>query len=253
MRRSRPLLCAFLVCVSGCTSTAEVEPSGPIARFGSTPIIDGVFDIGEWDDAEIVSAGTTELFRMKHDGVNLYLAINANGGDLVFNTDGGIRVLHWSAQLGSAEYVKADTLTQTLDRPFVYEFWGLLHEEPQVIREALAAYLDEHGWTANTASIGNLMESEFAISFEWLGVDAESARYIEIPSLRMGGGLLISREDPRAEEILAMPREELSRLYPPMSWPGGSARSDSIGMGPLPDTIRIDPADYGRIWIDLRR
>ena len=35
----------------------EVEPCGPIARFGGTPTIDGVFEAGEWDDAEVVQAG----------------------------------------------------------------------------------------------------------------------------------------------------------------------------------------------------
>ena len=36
------------VCFFACSSIREAEPSGPIARFGSTPIIDGVFEEGEW-------------------------------------------------------------------------------------------------------------------------------------------------------------------------------------------------------------
>jgi len=220
---------------------------------GSTPIIDGVFDSGEWDDAAIVRAGTIEQFRMKHDGVNLYLAVRAGGGDLRFSTDAGLRVLHWSAQLGSAEYLKSDTLTQLLDKPFAFELWGLQDESPAVIHETLAGYLAEHGWAANTASMGNLMQSELVVSFDWLGVNTDSGRFVEIPSVRIGAGLMIARGDPRAEELLALPREEAQRLYPPVSWPAESAPSDSIGMGALPDTIRIDPADFGKIWIDLRK
>jgi hypothetical protein len=65
---------------------------------------------------------------------------------------------------------------------------------------------------------------------------------------------MISRGDPREAELLAMPPEERKRLYPSVSWPAESSPTDSITMGGgLPDTICIDPADYGRIWIDLRR
>jgi hypothetical protein len=46
--------------------------------------------------------------------------------------------------------------------------------------------------------------------------------------------------------------QEIQRLHPSVSWPEGSAPRDSIGMGRPPDTIRINPADYGKIWIDLR-
>jgi hypothetical protein len=216
-------------------------------------MIDGVFDSGEWDDAEVVRAGAIEQFRIKHDGVNLYFAVRAGGGDLVFNTNAGIRVLHWSAQLGSAEYVKSDILTQSLDRPFDPELWGLYDKSTDVIQEALTAYLAENGWAANTASMGNLMQSELVVSFDWLGVNTESRQFVEIPSVRISGGLMISRDDPREEELMALSREEMQRLYPSVSWPTQSEPSDSIGMGGLPDAIRIDPADFGKIWVDLRR
>jgi len=251
--RNCSLLFAFVVCFAACSSTGEVEPSGPIARYGSTPIVDGVFDSGEWDDAEVVQTGTVEQFRIKHDGTYVYFAVRASGGDLVFNTDAGVRVLHWSAQLGSAEYVKTDSLMQTLDKPYAYELWGLQDESPEVIRETLAAYLAENGWVATTSK-RSLMQTEFAISFDWLRVDSGSGPIVELPSIRVRGGLMMSREDPRFEELAALSPEELQRMYPSVSWPVGPAPSDSIGMGGgLPDTIYIDAADYGRVWIDLRR
>jgi hypothetical protein len=243
----------FLVCLTGYSATQEVEPSGPIARLGSTPVIDGVFESEEWDDAEIVRADTIEQFRIKHDGVNLYFAVNAGGGNLVFNTDAGVRVLHWSAQLGSAAYVKSDTLTQSLDKPFAFELWGLQNESPAVIHETLAGYLAEHGWAANTASMGSLMQSELVVSFDWLNVNIGPGRFVELPGIRIAGGLMISRDDPREEELMALSREEIERLYPSVVWPAESVPNDSIGMGGLPDTVRIDPADFGRIWIDLRK
>jgi len=253
MMRIMPILCSFLLCLLACSSTSEVEPTGLIARFGSTPTVDGVFDSGEWDDAEVVRADTVEQFRIKHDGENLYFAVRAGGGNIVFNTDSGVRVLHWSAQLGSAEYVKSDTLTQVLDKPFAYELWGLQNESPDVIQVALAEYLAENGWVANTASMGNLMESELAVSFDWLGVSTGSGRFVEIPGVRIGAGLMIARGDPREKELLALSREEMKKMYPSVSWPSETVPSDSIGMGDLPDTIRVDGADYGKVWINLGR
>ncbi len=252
MRKSIPIVCSFLVCLLTCSSRQQVEPTGLIARCGSTPTIDGVYDSGEWDDALIVKVDTVELFRVKHDFENLYFAVRAAGGDLVFNMDAGVRVLHWSAQLGSAEYVKSGTSVQVLDKPFSYELWGLQDESPAVIQETLTEYLARNGWTANIAPMGNLMQSELTVSFEWLGLDAESGRFVEIPSLRIGAGLMIARGDPRGKELLSLPREELKRLYPSVRWPSNTTPKDSIG-GALPDTIRVDSADFGRIWIDLQK
>ena len=252
MRKSIPIMCSLLVCLLACSSRQEVEPAGLIARLGSTPTIDGVYDPDEWDDALIVKADTVELFRMKHDSENLYFAVRAGGGDLVFNMDTGVRVLHWSAQLGSAEYVKSGTSVQVLDKPFAYELWGLQEESPAVIHETLAEYLAKNGWTASTASMGNLMQSELAVSFEWLGLDIESGRFVEVPGFRIGAGLMIAKGDPRGKELLSLPREELRRLYPFVRWPSQSPPKDSIGGG-LPDTIRVDSTDFGRIWIDLQK
>jgi hypothetical protein len=254
MKMNHLLVFPSLVCLLACSPAHELEPTGPIAGFGSTPTIDGVFGPGEWDDAVIVRADSIEQFRIKHDGVNLYFAVRAGGGDILFNTDAGVRVLHWSAQLGSAEYVKTDTSTQTLDRPFAYGLWGLQNESPAVIQETLAGYLAENGWAANTASMGELMQSELAISFDWLGVDTGSGRFVELPGVRIGAGLMIARGDPREEELMSLSLEEMMMLYPPVSWPARSPPADSIGRGgDLPDTIHVDAADYGRIWIDLRR
>ncbi len=251
MRKYLPILSLALACIFGCTSVHEEEPAGPIARFGTTPTIDGVLEDGEWDDAEIVKVGTVEQFRMKHDGANLYFAINAGGGDIRFNTDTGLRVLHWSAQLGSIEYTKSDTLTQSLAKPFAYELWDLQNESPDVIQETLAHYLTENGWTSNIAPMGKLMQSELVVSFDWLGVNTESGRFVKIPSVRMGCGLLISRDDPRAEKLMALSREERGRQYPSIFWPTESMPNDSIGMGMSPDVISVDPANFGNIWIDL--
>ena len=253
MTRNFPIVFSVLVCFLACSSTREIEPTGIIAKFGSTPTIDGVFEDGEWDDAEIVRADTMEQFRIKHDGVNLYFGVRAGGGNLIFNTDAGVRVLHWSGQLGSAEYVKSDTLTQSLDKPYDFKLSGLHNESPAVIQEALAGYLAENGWASNTASVGEVMESELVVSFDYLGINTGSGRFVEIPSVRVDGGLIIAKGDPRIDDLMALSLEDRKRLYASVSWPKTSPPGNSIGMSGLPDTIRVDAADYGRIWIDLRR
>lgn len=251
MKISLSMLSLSLVWVLGCTSVSEDEPSGPIARFGTTPRIDGVFEEGEWDDAEIVRDGTVERFRIKHDGKHLYFALNAGGGDVWFDRDAGLSLLHWSAQLGSLEYTRSDSSTQSLDKPFAYELWGLQNEPPAVIEETLAGYLADNGWAANIAPMGALYQSELVVSFDWLGVDLESGRFVGIPGVRIEAGLMISRDDPRGEEIMAMSPEERRKRYPTLYWPTEPAPNDSIGMGTWPETISTDCANFGKIWIDL--
>jgi len=253
MIRCLPIVFLIPVFILGCSPGREIESTGILARFGNTPTIDGIFEPGEWNDAEIVRADTIELFRIKHDGSNLYFAVKAGGGDLLFNMDAGVRVLHWSAQLGSAEYLKTDTSTQVLDKPYAFELWDLQKESPSVIQEALAGYLVKNGWVANTASMGNLMQSELAVSFDWLGINPKEKRFAEIPGVHICGGLMIVRSDPRAEELMKLSREEVRELYPPVSWPLLSPSGESICMGGLSDTIHIDEEDFGRIFIDLHR
>jgi hypothetical protein len=240
-----------LIWVMGCSSVSEDEPSGPVARYGTTPTIDGMFADGEWDDAEIVRTDTGEEFRIKHDGKNLYFGLKAGGGDVWFDTDTGLHVLHWSGQLGSLEYTKSDTSTQTLDKPFAYELWGLREEPPAIVQETLSGYLFDNGWAANLASMGDLYQSELVVSFDRLGVNIESGRFVEIPGVRIEAGFIVSPNDPRVEEIMALSVEERRRRYPALYWPTEPAPDDSIGMGKWPETIRSDAADFGKIWIDL--
>ncbi len=252
VKRQLLILSLFLVCFLGCSATHEVEPSGPIARLGTTPTIDGIFEDGEWDDAEIVRAGTIEQFRIKHDSTNLYFALNAGGGNLWFDKDAGLHVLHWSAQLGSAKHVKLDSLKQVLDKPFAFELWKLQDESPAVINETLAAYLTENGWASNIAPLGPKMQSEFAVSFDWLGVTVGSRRFVELPGIHITGGLMLSRNDPEAKEIMAMSIEERKKEFPSLFWPEESEEGHPLNGGSCPDTISTVPSDFGKIWIDLQ-
>ena len=240
----------ILVCFFWCSEVPEVEPSGPIARFGSTPTIDGVFEDGEWDDAEVVQVGKYQQFRVKHDSTNLYFAFNQDGGGLWFYKDTGLHVLHASAQLGFAEYIKSDSLIQSLDRAFDWQLFGLQNETVTDINKITAVYLAENGWVASIGSLGNLAQSEWAVSFYWLGVTKGAGRFVETPSIYIfSARMRLSPEEKKA--LLALPLEERKNQYPALHWPAPPVPNDSLNLGLCPKTINIDPTGWSKIWIDL--
>lgn len=251
MKMKLLILTLVLVCLWGCTSNREVEPPGPIARFGSTPTIDGVFEDGEWEDAEAVQAGKYQQFRIKHDSINLYFALVGDGGDLWFNKDTGLHILHSSGQLGSAEYIKSDSSVQSLDKPFHYQLWGLQNKSGTEIQKELAAYLAENGWVASIAHLGNKRQTEFAVSFDWLEVIEGSKRFVKIPSIYVYSGMIFSPGDPEIEKLLALPLEVRKAKYPTLYWPTENMPNDAVGSGRSPEKIRLDSNNLGNIWIDL--
>lgn len=129
---------------------------------------------------------------------------------------------------------------QVLSEPFNHRLWKLQDESPEVIRETLIAYLEEEGWTSNIAPIGPKMQSEFAISFEWLGIKPGSKQYVRIPDLHICGGLMLTRTDPEYEKIMAMTLDERKAKYPSLFWPE-SSETHPLNAGPCPETIAFDP------------
>lgn len=245
------ILSLILVCFFGCSSVPDVEPSGPIARFGSTPTIDGVFEDGEWDDAEVVQVGKYQQFRLKHDSTNLYFAFAQDGGGLWFYKDTGLHVLHASAQLGFAEYIKSDSLMQSLDKAFDWKLFGLQNKPVTEINEIMADYLAENGWVASIGPLGNMAQAEWAVSFDWLGVTNAAQRFMETPGLYIfSARMRLSPEEKKA--LLTLPLEERKNRYPALNWPAPPVPNDSLNMGLCPETINIDPAGWSKIWIDLR-
>ena len=250
MKMSWSIQSLIFVCFLGCTSTRDVEPSGPVARFGSTPTIDGVFEEGEWDDADAVQVGKFEQFRLKHDSINLYFAFNHDGGNVYFYKDKGIRVLHASAQLGIAEYKKSCSLTQSLDKAFDWQLFGLQNKSATEINEIMTAYLAENGWVASTGPLGNMAQAEWAVSFDLLGVTNVSKRYAETPKLYIfSARMRLSPEE--KEELQALPPEERKNRYPALYWPAPPVPDDSLNNGLCPKTINIDFTGWSTIWIDF--
>jgi hypothetical protein len=148
----------------------EPPPSAVEARRGSTPRIDGVFAKGEWEDATTLELSATKKILLKHDGENLYVAIETPGADLFFNLDNRVHQLHASAALGSREYapVEGGSWSFVSKSPIVLR--GLQRQPADEIDAAIAQNLEENGWAASLLPMGNPYQTEFAISFEWLGV-----------------------------------------------------------------------------------
>lgn len=238
----------FLLCASGC----EVEPSGPIARFGSTPAIDGIFEDGEWDDAVVVQVSEYHQFRVKHDSTNLYFAFDQDGGNLWLYNETGLRILHASAQLGSAEYTKSDSLMLLLDRGFEWQLYGLQKKPVGEINKIMSDYLAENGWVASIGPLGNMAQAEWAVSLNWMGVTNAAQRFVETPGLYIfSARMRLSPEE--KEALLELTPEERKDQYPPLTWPALPVPDDSVNRGLCPKSIKIDPTGWSKIWIDLEK
>jgi hypothetical protein len=241
----------IIVCLLGCTSIRDEEPAGPVARFGRTPTIDGVFADGEWDDAQVVQAGRDQ-FRIKHDGTCLYFAFHHDGGNLYFAGEKGIRVLHASAQLGSADYTTSGGAQQSLARAFDWQLYGIQNESVTDIQEKMADHLARNGWVASTGPLGNFAEAEWAVSLAWLGVADNPPRYVATPGLYIFSARM--RLSPQEKEALqALPPEERKNRYPPLYWPAPPVPDETLNNGQCPATITIDPTGWGTIWLDLEK
>jgi len=209
-----------------------------------------LFEDGEWDDAEVVQVSKYQQFRLKHDSTNLYFAFDQDGGGLWFYKDTGLHVLHASAQLGFAEYIKSDSLMQSIDKEFDWQLFGLHNKSVADINEIMADYLAENGWVASIGPLGNMAQAEWAVSFDWLGMTNAAQRFVVTPSLYIFTARM--RLSPvEKEALLALPLEERKNQYPALYWPALPIPNDSLNRGYCPEKISIDPAGWSKIWIDL--
>lgn len=230
----------------------EQKPLGPIACFGSTPKIDGVFEDGEWADATIIKTDSDQQFRIKHDGNNLYFAFDQDGGNLWINKDSNLHVLHSSAQLGFAEYILSDSLKLSLNKKSDYQFYGLQNHSITEIDKMLSNYLAENDWVTSTGYLGNLAQAEWAVSFDLLHVTNKGQRFVKTPGIYIFTARM--RLSPEEKEILlALPLEDRKNQYPPLVWSGKQVHNDSLNRGYYPKTIRIDTRKWSNIWIDFKR
>ena len=180
----------------------------------------------------------------------MYFAFDGDGGNLWISKDKGLHVLHVSAQLGFAEYIKTDSLKQSLDKAFDWQLFGLQNEPVADINKIMADYLAKNGWVASTGYLGNMGQAEYAVSFDWLGVTIGSERFVETPCIYIFfARMRLSPDEKKA--LLELPAEERKKQYPPLYWPAPPVPNDSLNRGLCPETLHIDPTGWSKIRIDL--
>jgi hypothetical protein len=138
---------------SSASGTAEL-----VAPLGSAAIIDGAFSPGEWDDAFSTSlANGGELMIMHNDGY-LYLGIRSREmgfGSICTASDDRVSILHSSAGLGTAIFVKdGDDWLRT--QQFSYCCWD-------TTQSVLNSFLGREGWAASVGTKGAPDEMEYQI------------------------------------------------------------------------------------------
>jgi hypothetical protein len=162
----------------------ETPPSNIVALRGSTPRIDGVFSEGEWEDAEIVELTATKKMFVKHDGEHLFLALNSVGGNVFFHRGEQVQILHASFALGRAEY-RSEGDSWSFDYKTDTQLHGLESRPAEEIDAEVARHIEKNGWVASLIPMGGPYEIEYAVSFNWLGIElgeGESAT-IELPRM----------------------------------------------------------------------
>jgi hypothetical protein len=128
---------------------------------GYTPVIDGRITDSSWDFARDMPLATGASVRLVHDGRYLFVAFDeraAGGwgfGTLYIGRENEVRVLHASAQVGSAVYRPNDNGTWSPEAT-TYS-WKPVH---QLVRE--------EGWYANVATEGGAAAREFAVRLDLL-------------------------------------------------------------------------------------
>ena len=161
-------LIALLLAMSGlCVLTGAVPQEKPagVAPFrilpGRAPEIDGRILDDEWSDALEVKVTDSCSLRLKHDKSAVYLSyakFPQEGFACLFVKCGDdVKLLHASAQLGSAMYVKKDASWNPKSKDYVW-------------RKADAMWKEE-GWKATVMAPAG---QEFAVSFKTLGIEGDS-------------------------------------------------------------------------------
>ncbi len=121
----------------------------------STSELKNYYELGNADE-NILYLGTDDTY--------LYLGIRSEKihvASVCLANQERVLVLHSSAALGMLEYVKAEGNSWYSDEEFV---WGMRDGEmdPKTLMKR-ENYLKEHGWIANTMSMGETGQTEFII------------------------------------------------------------------------------------------
>ena len=208
------ILFVILLSLNNCLFSNPSDERALIIMSGSSPTIDGKLGEKEWADAGRLSMGKNKTIYFKHDGENLYLGFSGDLGNLYFHKDNKVVIIHASFSLGWVEYESVDKTEWKLSKNFEWKLNKIHLKEKSEVVLAIYNYLKEKGWTASTIPMGNKQESEFAISFKFLGINLNNIQEnaIRVSDVMLSSGKMI----PKKERPFPQRKAPLSL----MGWPG---------------------------------
>lgn len=125
--------------------------------------LDGVINDSEWKEAKEYKLSGGGKLMIKKENNDLYVALSGNKeawAHVYLSHGDTVRVLHASAALGEAKYVKQNNLWRNIQ-----SFQWQLRE--RVYNDELAKKQQDHylqyGWVANNNNLGNGMIFEFKL------------------------------------------------------------------------------------------
>jgi hypothetical protein len=142
--------------------TSVIAPSIDAPQ-GNAATIDGVFSSGEWDTAMSIALASGELLLMQ-DGVYLYVGIRSEDlglGSICVYWEDEISILHSSAALGTAVYMRADG---GWVRTRSFNWTNRETSNSQQALEYRAEHLERENWLASNGRMGNSNEMEYQIA-----------------------------------------------------------------------------------------
>lgn len=239
----RAYLVVFLISLLF-TSCSKINKPEYTAEFGSTPTVNGIFADGEWDDANIIKIDSMKSIRLKHDNENIYFALDGDGGNIYFLRENKMTVLHASFSLGWTDYIKQESSSWSCVSKYEWELYKLQDSAQNIIDQTILKYGDENGWSGSLIPMGNKYQTEFAVSFKWLGIDQNSkSDYTPLPKILICSFMNMPRDEC---EIKGITLEMLKT-----NWPITAAPIDSLNRGYCPESISLDTSHWGEIFIRL--
>jgi hypothetical protein len=191
-------------------SPAATPPGEAIAvPAGAAPVIDGTIGDAEWAGSAVAAGDGLDLW-WRTDGTLLYVAVRREGAgsvNLVLAEGDAIRILHSSAALGSARYVRSAGTAWDLVEDF--DWCCRVPGDP-----AAAALLDDAGWTASPGTVGAPGDVEFAVR------PGSAGMRVAVSSVGPDGRAVIWPGDLPGDqqEALYGPRPATA-LFDPDGWP----------------------------------
>jgi len=161
----------LILFIGGCAETAEVMTPTPQTSPTVTPAppdIDGTIDPGEWSRSDQFSISEDSDLYLLQEGRTLYLAVSRSrpgllGANVFVNQGNIVRILHISAALGTAEYIREGD-SWSLTRNFDWQHRTVGNSKAAL--EERAVYFDREGWSAPNAYTGTPNHLEMQIYLE---------------------------------------------------------------------------------------